>query len=1053
MPASSTKPSVIGDVGIRNKVETGTTAMKQTILLTLTSTYLLAASARAEERVVFNRDIRPILSENCFHCHGPDAKIRKGKLRLDTREGALEVRKGKSAAVVAGKSADSELVKRVLSKDPNDIMPPPDSGKKLSAHQIELLRKWIDQGAEWQGHWSFIKPERPQPPTVKERAVIRNNIDSFIEARLEKDGLKLSAVADKLTLIRRVTLDLTGLPPTPAEVDAFLADSSPQAYENLVTRLLNSSRFGEHMGRYWLDLARYGDTHGLHLDNERMLWKYREWVINAFNSNKRFNDFVIEQLAGDLLPGSTIDQRIATGFNRCNVTTSEGGSIDAEVQVRYAVDRTETMGTVFMGMTLGCAVCHDHKFDPIPQKEFYRLMAYFNSAADAAMDGNAIAPPPILRTATPEQEAKLKELDGQVAQIKKKIADTLATVQYTDPGQNKPVETSPREVVWIDDALPPGAVTGDGKPWNFVTAPGPVHSGSKSLKNTYVGVGQQFFTGAAPGLKIGEGDKLFAYVFLDPKTPPRTIMLQFNDGTWEHRAFWGQDLIPFAAGDGPNHKPMGPLPKTGEWVRLEVEAAKVGLKPGAVLNGWAFTQFDGTAHWDKAGIVTRTPQGSDGFDSLAAWDAFERAQKKGAAPQPVRDALKVEEAKRNDAQKKLIRDHFLENVYPKTRATFQPLHNELAAVEKQRKDVDAAIPTTMVMADLPQPRETFLLIRGQYDKKGEKVTHGVPTALSPLPEGAPTNRLGLARWLVDRNHPLTARVAVNRYWQHYFGRGLVKTAEDFGAQGEWPTHPELLDWLAVEFMESGWDVKHLQKLIVTSNAYKQASDVKPEHLKLDPENALISRGPRFRLDAEVVRDSALYVSGLLREQVGGRSVKPYQPPGIWEAIGFNGSNTRDFKRDSGTALYRRSMYTFWKRTAPPPSMMAFDAPSRETCVARRARTNTPLQALVLMNDEQYVEAARGLAERMMAAGTTPADRLTNGFRLAAARRPADAELKLLTQTYERQLARYKAKPEEAKKLLAVGEAKANPALDPAEYAAYTMTANLILNLDEVITKE
>jgi hypothetical protein len=1005
----------------------------------------------AEDRIVFNRDIRPILSENCFHCHGPDAKKRKAKLRLDTREGALEVRRSKPAAVVPGRSAESEAIRRALAADPAERMPPPECGKKLTPQQIDLLRKWIDQGAEWQGHWAFIKPGRPKPPVAAGAAV--NPIDQFIVARLEKEGLKPSPAADKITLIRRVTLDLTGLPPTPAEVDAFLADTTPNAYETLVNRLLNSPRFGEQMARYWLDLARYGDSHGLHFDNERAIWKYRDWVIQAFNSNKRFNDFVIEQLAGDLLPGATPEQRIATGFNRCNVTTSEGGSINEEVLVRYAVDRTETMGTVFMGLTLGCAVCHDHKFDPFAQKDFYRLMAYFNSAADAAMDGNAVAPPPILRTPTTEQEAKLKELEGKVAAVQKKIAETLASVKYDDPGQDKPVDTTARDIVWIDDALPAGAATGDGKPWAFVSAPNPVVSGTKSLRNSYQGLGQQFFTNASPGLKVGEGDKLFAYVHIDPKAPPRSIMLQFNDGTWEHRAFWGDDVIPFASGDGPNHKAMGPLPKAGEWVRLEVEANRVGLKPGAVINGWAFTQFDGTAYWDKAGIVTKTPQGNGAFESLAAWDAYERAQSKGTTPPPVRDALKVEPAKRNDAQKKLIRDHFLEHVYAKTRETFGPLHKELAAVEKQRKDIDGAIPTTMVMADLPQPRETFLLVRGQYDKHGEKVSHGVPASLSPLPGDAPANRLGLARWLTHPNHPLTARVAVNRYWQHYFGRGIVKTAEDFGAQGEWPTHPELLDWLAVEFVESGWDIKHIQKLIVMSATYRQTSDVKADVLKRDAENALLARGPRFRLDAEVVRDSALYVSGLLREQVGGRSVRPYQPPGIWEAVGFLGSNTQSFKRDTGEALYRRSLYTFWKRTAPPPSLMAFDAPSRETCVARRARTNTPLQALVLMNDEQYVEAARHLAERMMASAGTPAERLTLGFRIAAARKPADVELKVLLESFERQRARYQKNPEEAKKLLAVGESKPNAALNVVDYAAYTLAANLILNLDEVITKE
>jgi hypothetical protein len=1025
------------------------------VIVSAGSMLLFSNRGQAAEDVSFNRDIRPILSENCFHCHGPDARNRKGRLRLDTREGALGPRKSHEPAILPGKSADSPVMQRVLAADPDDRMPPSDSGKKLSPQQIELLRKWIDQGADWQGHWAFITPQRPQQPPVKEQATVRNPIDRFVLARLEKEGLRPSPEADRTTLIRRVTFDLTGLPPTPAEIDAFLADTSPRAYERLVDRLLASPRYGEHFARYWLDLARYGDTHGLHFDNERALWPYRDWVIDAFNANKPFDQFVVEQLAGDLLPGATPAQRTATGFNRCNVTTSEGGSINDEVLVRYAVDRTETMGTVFMGVTLGCAVCHDHKFDPFPQKDFYRLLAYFNSAADAAMDGNALAPPPILKTPSPQQEARGKELEQQTVRVRKKIADALAAVRYTDPGASKPVQpTGPREVVWIDDALPSGAQPSGGKPWDFVAGPShPVRSGTLSLRNVARGLGQQFFEKASPGLTVGAVDRLFADVYLDPKSPPRSIMLQFNDGTWEHRAFWGEDLIPFGSSGGPSRRSMGPLPKAGEWVRLEVEASQVGLSPGAVLNGWAFTQHDGTTYWDRAGVVTRTPQGGQSLDSLAAWEAHERAQAKGQAPQPVRDALKVKPEQRNDQQKKIIREHFLEHVYPGTRPVFAPLHAELAGLERERKEVEGAIPVTMVMADLPQPRETFLLIRGQYDKKGEKVTPGTPAVLPTPPADAPANRLGLARWLVGPRHPLTSRVAVNRYWQHYFGRGLVKTAEDFGAQGEWPSHPKLLDWLAVEFQASGWNVKQLQKLIVTSHTYRQASEVRPELLKADPENVLLARGPRFRLDAEVVRDAALFVSGLLEERVGGRSVKPYQPPGIWEAVGFNGSNTRDFKRDNGTALYRRSLYTFWKRTAPPPSLMAFDAPSRETCVTRRARTNTPLQALVLMNDEQYVEAARHLAERMLAGGTTPAERLAHGFRLATARRPADTELRVLVRLYERQRDHYRQHLDDARKLLAVGESRPRAALDPAEYAAFTMAANLILNLDETITKE
>jgi hypothetical protein len=1012
----------------------------------------LVRAAPADGKVSFNRDIRPILSNNCFQCHGPDAKQRKGELRLDTRDGALAARKS-GPAVVPGNSASSALVRKITAANPAERMPPTESGKKLAAEQIDLLRRWIDQGAEWQAHWSFMRAERPPLPMVR-GATVRNPIDRFILSRLEKEGLGASSEADRVTLVRRVTLDLTGLPPTPEEVDAFVADRSPQAYENLVDRLLASPRFGEHMGRSWLDLARYGDTHGLHFDNERALWRYRDWVLDAFNRNLPYDRFVREQLAGDLLPNATAEQKIATGFNRCNVSTSEGGSINEEVLVRYAVDRTETMSTVFMGLTLGCAVCHDHKFDPVSQKEFYRLFAFFNAAADAAMDGNALAPAPILRTPTSEQEQHLRDLDGKIAGVRTRITEALAKTEYKDPGSAGAATAEPREFVWIDDAVPAGARLLGDTPWEFVSAPEhPVLSGAKSTRRSAKGISQHYFEGAAPGLAIGEGDRLFAHVWIDPKDPPKEVMLQFNDGTWEHRAYWGDDAIPWGS-DGPSRRRMGPLPKTGEWVRLEVEATRVGLNPGAALNGWAFTQFGGTVYWDKAGSVTRTPQGGKKFESLAEWEGYERAQTKSQVPQPVRDALKVPAGQRSDSQTKAIRDYFLELVCALTRPTFDPLHRELDALEKQKKEVDATVPVTMVMADLPQPRDTFVLIRGQYDKHGEKVTPGVPASLPPLPADAPPNRLGLARWLVDPAHPLTARVAVNRFWQQFFGRGLVKTAEDFGSQGEPPSHPELLDWLAVDFVDSGWDVKRLVRLIVTSATYRRSSDVSATLLRRDPENVLLARGPRYRLDAEVVRDSALAVSGLLHEQVGGRSVRPYQPPGIWEAVGFNGSNTQNFKRDTGAALYRRSVYTFWKRTAPPPALMAFDAPSRETCVARRARTNTPLQALALMNDEQYVEAARKLAERVMTSGgATPSERLAFGFRLATARPPEKAELGVLLRVFERQLAHYRADRGAADKLLAVGEAPRNKALDTAELAAYTMAANLILNLDETITKE
>jgi len=884
----------------------------------------------------------------------------------------------------------------------------------------------------------------------------QNQIDQYVLADLEKQGLTPSPEADKITLLRRVTFDLTGLPPTPTEVTEFLSDTSPDAYSKLIDRLMDSPKYGEHMARFWLDIASYGDTHGLHLDNERSIWKYREWVINAFQTNQPYDQFTIDQLAGDLLPTPTIDQQIATGFVRCNVTTGEGGSIDEEVRVRYATDRTERLSTVFLGLTMGCAVCHDHKFDPLSQKEFYSLYSFFNSAADPAMDGNRHDTPPTVRVPTPEDTAKIADFDAKIAEKRKQIADALAPIIYHEPAAVGVVVTGPQEFVWIEDSAPTGAQLQGDSPWEFVSAPDhPVHRGAKSTRRLGgAAMSQHFFTGATQTLKIGQGDKLFAYVYLDPVNPPKTVMLQFNDGSWEHRAFWGEDTISFGTGDVPGHRRLGDLPKTGEWVRLEVDAQHVGLNAGAVLNGWAFSQHSGLCYWDHAGSVTQTPQDGQGFESQLAWEAADKALPTSTVPQPIRDIIKVEADKRTEEQKKQIRDYFVESVYSKTREIFDPLKKELDDFTAQRKVIDDAVPVSLVMADLPTERDTFVLLRGEYDIPGEKVTRGTPKILPPMPEGAPNNRLGLARWLVSPTHPLMSRVTVNRFWQQLFGRGIVKTSEDFGSQGEFPAHPELLDWMALDFQENGWDVKRLMKQMLMSATYRQTSKVSAELAERDPDNALLARGPRFRMDAELVRDNALAIAGLLSPRIGGKSVKPYQPEGVWEAVAFVGSNTNSYKRDEGEALYRRSMYTFWKRTSPPPSLMAFDAPSRENCVARRARTNTPLQALVLMNDEQYVEAARQLAKRMLTeGGSQAAERLSYGFRLTTAREPNAREMSVLAAQLTAQLEHFQANTESAKKLLSIGAVPRDESLDLAEFASYTMIGNLLLNLDETMTKE
>ncbi len=1012
-----------------------------------------AAPAPAQGKVNFNRDIRPILSDNCYACHGPDTVKRKAGLRLDQKASALAKLESGDFAIVPGKPDESSLVVRVLATD-DDQMPPEESGKKLSAQQIQTLKRWVSEGAEWQAHWSFIKPERPEPPAVKtKRRWPKNPIDQFILARLEKEHFKPAGEADKATLIRRVTFDLTGLPPTPAEVDAFLADKQPGAYERLVERLLHSPRYGEHEARYWLDVARYGDTHGLHLDNERSLWPYRDWVVQAFNRNLRFDEFTIEQLAGDLLPNASQAQKVASGFNRCNVSTSEGGAIDEEFYVRYAVDRTETVGVAFLGLTLGCAACHDHKFDPISQKEFYSFYAFFNNLTEKAMDGNALLPPPSMKLPTPEQQKQLDELAAAVAPLEQKLLEAAGKLDYHEPPMDAPA-TNRADFVWVDDDYPAGAKADQkGAPRQW-TEGSRVFSGRRALTRTDAGPAQDLFTAATQPLIVGDQDTIFAYVYLDPANPPKAVMLQFHLGGWSHRANWGDaDAIPYGEKGTTQKVQMGDLPKAGEWVRLEVPVEKLGLEAGAKIDGMAFTQFGGHVNWDQAGLHTATPQEDRSGVSLLAWEKQQALKKDSWLPQEVRDALQVQADQRMEEQQRLIRNYYVANVYQPARHQFDPTIKQIAALHQQCEDLEHSLPSTMISQDLmDHPREAFLLKRGEYDQRGDAVFRGVPAVLPPLPPGETTNRLDLARWLVSPENPLTARVTINRFWQQFFGTGLVKTAGDFGAQGEWPSHPELLDWLATEFIQSGWDVQHMIRLMVTSATYRQDSAVTTALLRRDPANRLLARGSRFRLDAEQIRDNALFVSGLLVEKMGGRGVRPYQPPGIWEAVGYTTSNTAKFEQDHGEALYRRSLYTFWKRTAPPPYLAAFDAPSREKYCTRRERTDTPLQALVTMNDTCYVEAARHLGARMMNHSERERERLAYGFRLVTARAPSSRELKLLSGSLEQFETKYQSNPEAARKLLAVGESPTDQTLEATEHAAYTMVASLLLNLDETLNK-
>lgn len=1031
--------------------------------LALLSAFALALPASVSavaNKVSFNRDVRPILSDQCFACHGLDAKKRKAGLRLDLAEDALKPNEDGVAAVKPGDLKASSLWQRITTTDEDDIMPPPESHKKITPEQRDILKRWIEQGAEYQAHWSFITPVAPAvPPLRTPHSALRTPVDAFILARLDEDGLSQNAEADKETLIRRVTLDLTGLPPTLAEVDAFLSDTSPQAYEHVVERLLKSPRYGEHMARYWLDLARYGDTHGLHLDNERSMWPYRDWVVQAFNENMHFDDFTRWQLAGDLLPNATREQQIASGFNRCNVTTSEGGSINEEFVYRYAVDRTASAVEVWMGLTAGCAVCHDHKFDPISQKEFYSLYAFFNSAADPPMDGNILLTPPTLRLTTAEQQKQMTELDANIAKAEGKIRAAIANLDYKDPALQTPpppVETS--DVVWFDDGFPAGVKPEfAGAPTMFVTreqGENAVQSGTRALKRKAEGVAQDYFSEGVK-LDIPPNGKITAYCYIDPEDEPKAIMLQFHTTGWNHRAVWGQEgAIPFGKVRTPEKVTMGELPKSGEWVKLEIPVEKLGLKPGMKVSGYAFTQYGGTVSWDLLSMSSRVEPAKDPQWSWKVWIEKNQGKRVEGLPNELQTLVRGKKPKEwPAADMKRVQDWWFENEYQGARSLVQGSRADKLALESKKKTLEAVIPATLVMADMPQERDSFIMMRGQYDKPGEKVTRGTPAFLPKLPPRDRYTRLDLADWLVSPQHPLTARVAVNRFWQQFFGTGLVKTSGDFGSQGQPPSHPELLDWLAVTFRESGWDVKALVKMLVCSSTYRQGSRVDPAVLSRDPENRLLARGARFRLDAEVLRDNALFTSGLLNPAIGGKGTRPYQPPNIWEPVGFGGSNTRNYVQDHGESLYRRSLYTFIKRTAPPPFMTTFDAPNREQVCTRRERSNTPLQALQLMNDIQHFEAARNFAQRMLIeGGATPAERLTWAWRVTTSRKPGAGELAIVQEALQQHLTKYRHNAEAAKAAITYGESKPDEKLDPTELAAYTLAANLLLNLDETVTK-
>ncbi len=1028
--------------------------------------------AAEPEPVSFNKQVRPILSDKCFACHGIDAKKRQADLRLDTAEGAQEIHSGR-AAVVPKAITKSELWLRINSDDESEVMPPAESHKKLSVEEKDILRRWIEQGAQYQKHWAFEAPAKVAfDASAGTTPANINPIDTFISNRLAEHSLQLAPEAEKSILVRRVAFALTGLPPTAEETDQFLNDPSPGAYERMVDRYLASQHFGEEMARHWLDVARYADTHGMHLDNERQTWAYRDWVIGAFNRNLSFDQFTIEQLAGDLLPDATPDQIVATGFNRCNVTTSEGGSIDDELIYRYAVDRASTTMQAWLGLTGGCAVCHDHKFDPISQKEFYQFYAFFHSAADPAMDGNALLTQPVMKLITDDARDKLKSLDAAIATKQQEIADEVAKTNYIDPASVESLATlASTETLWMEDDFPAnGKVQASpGSPTQFVVMSESNHvfSGQRAIKRVDAGLAQDVWDEASVPLVIPAEAKIFAYVWLDPTNPPRSIMLQFFRTGWNHRAVWGDyDVIPWGAAKTTERVHMGDLPALGQWIKLEVPVEKIGLAPGDELKGFALTQFAGTVFWDHVGVNGTSDPARDPAQSFLAWWKQATGKDAPGLPADLRPIAKAGPAGSPDktgpdkaASAELVnrlKNYYVLEVCSATKVKFASQLAQRKTLEDSRKALDSSIPSTFVFKDLAKPRPSFVMMRGAYDKPGDKVEPAVPAILPPLTKGdanARASRLDLAYWLVSDENPLTSRVAVNRFWQQFFGVGLVKTSYDFGTQGDMPSHLELLDWMSLHFQQTGWNTKELAKLMVCSKTFKQESRVTPELYRLDPENRLYARAPRFRLDAEQIRDNALYVSGLMNMEMGGKGVKTYQPDNIWEPVAFGGSNTQNYRRDSGSALYRRSIYNFFKRTAPPPFMVNFDAPNREQFCTKREKSNTPLQALQLMNDVQHVEAARALAQRMLLlGGSTLADRLAFAYQTVLSRKPSPREVQVFEKQLAANLSHYQRDVELARKLIMLGENKASDKVDPSELAAYTMLANTLLNLDETVTR-
>lgn len=1042
----------------------------------------LAVTAAQASAIGFNHDIRPILADACFHCHGPDPGTRKAGLRLDTEAGFFTAKPGETATIIKGKPEASPLYQRLISTDEEEVMPPPKTHKALKPEQIAKVKQWIAEGAPWQPHWSLIAPTKAALPAVKDASWVKTPVDRFVLAKLDALGLKPASEADATTLIRRVSLDITGLPPSPdllarhlPKGGAKLTDAQLSA---LVDELIKSPAYGEHRARYWLDAARYGDSHGLHFDKPREMWPYRDWVVSSFNRNQPFDQFTIEQIAGDLLPKPSTEQLVATGFQRCNITTNEGGTIDEENLANYASDRVQTLGWVYMGLTTNCAQCHDHKFDPITAKDYYSLAAFFRNTTQKPKDGNVKdGLGPILVLPTAKDRPRWDALPTEIAAAKTKMDDHrkgagkefdqwLASAKPQDLDKEMPTkgmiahlplnEGVGSEVTGVCGATKTFKALGEvsWKPDGKI-GPAPVMKPNGTFEIGDVGdfeKNQAFSYGAwVRAGKVGMSGGILAR--MDEKGGFRGWDLYQNDRNYSVHIVntWPNDALKVST--------RKPSIRPGVWQHVFVTYDGSGQAQGVKLYiDGVDTPLTIDANALKGSIKTKTPtrvgqrshvqvfhEGS--VQDVRIYDRKLAAADIGAIAKvgPLREMLAS--SKRGPAQKAALFEHYLVTRH----AGYQSANAMNVKLVAEQDAIKARSPITHVQEEKMDSKPMAnILMRGAYDKVGEQVAAAVPVALGKLNDTAPKNRLGLAQWLVSENNTLTARVTVNRMWQELFGSGLVKTSEDFGIMGTPPSHPELLDWLAVEFRETGWDVKRFYKMLVTSAAYRQGTVITPEKLDKDRDNMFLSRGPRFRMDAEMIRDYALAASSSLSPKMGGPGTMPYQPENVWEVVGMG---TERYTQDKGENLYRRTLYNFWKRMAPPASMDIFNAPSREVSCVRRDRTNTPLQALVTMNDPQFIEAARNLAQRTLNAVKGDDAAKLNAIAERLLCRPIKAQEQDILQASLQDLrAHYKASAADAEALLKVGDSKADDKLSKPELAAWTMVCNQLMNLDEVLNK-